>query len=204
MVRAVRRISSLGMAIALIGACADPEQRGAGSTQRAGDTPAIATPPAPPAADDSTLGPDGWGPLRIGMSRAEIVAAAGEDANPNAVGGPEPEVCEQFRPVRAPAGMLVMVQRDRLTRISIAGIARVKSDRGIGIGDPAAAVDSAYGASAITSGHAYQESPAAYITIWSDTAAATARGIRYEIGGDGRVSHIHAGGRSIAFVEGCA
>src|SRR5687768_12819211 len=45
--------------------------------------------------------PDGWGPLRIGMSRTEVVAAAGEDANPDAVGGPDSSSCDEFRPAGA-------------------------------------------------------------------------------------------------------
>ena len=45
---------------------------------------------------------EGWDGLRIGMTRAEVVAAAGEDANPEAVGGPEPEMCDEFRPADAP------------------------------------------------------------------------------------------------------
>ncbi|WP_158332143.1 hypothetical protein [Brevundimonas abyssalis] len=36
------------------------------------------------------------------MTRAEVVAALGEDANPDAVGGPDPESCDQFRPERRP------------------------------------------------------------------------------------------------------
>src|SRR3970040_816280 len=46
-----------------------------------------AAPESPSGAEPTValLTPDGWGPLRIGMSRAEVVAAAGEDANPDAV-----------------------------------------------------------------------------------------------------------------------
>src|SRR5690606_14165403 len=69
-----------------------------GVSEPAADVPAAPLPAAPPAS--STGGPaaspsgartpllteEGWGPIRIGMTRAEVVAAAGEDANPDAVG----------------------------------------------------------------------------------------------------------------------
>src|SRR5690606_9967730 len=57
------------------------------------------------ASRDDVITADGWGPLRIGMTRDEVVAAAGDDANPDAVGGPDPQRCDQFRPARAPAGL---------------------------------------------------------------------------------------------------
>lgn len=165
---------------------------------------------APAAAADSApsgvtaLTADGWGPLRIGMTREAVVAAAGEDANPEAVGGPEPEQCDLFRPTRAPEGMIVMIEQGRLTRITLVDGASVETDRGFGVGDPASAIRAAYGAEATTSPHKYVAAPAEYITTWATAPpAAEPRGIRYEIGADGRVTHVHAGGPSIEYVEGC-
>jgi len=138
------------------------------------------------------------------MTRAEVVAAAGEDAHPELVGGPDPEQCDEFRPLRAPEGMRVMIQRGYLTRISLSRGSEVKTDRGFGIGDSASAIRAAYGAQAEVSPHQYQPAPAEYITIWSNgPSEADPRGIVYEIGRDGRVAHIHAGGPSIQYVEGC-
>jgi hypothetical protein len=146
----------------------------------------------------------GWGALRIGMTRAEVVAAAGEDANPDAVGGADPEQCDQFRPRRAPKGLLVMMEQGRLTRISLSAPATVKTDRGFQVGDSAAAIKTAYGAAAQAGLHKYQDPPAEYITVWTTRPPApAARGIVYEIGGNARVMHIHAGGPSIQYVEGC-
>ena len=154
---------------------------------------------------------DGWGVLRIGMRRDEVVAAAGVDANPNAAGGVDPEQCEQFRPLRAPEGLLVMIVGGRLGRISISRDAPVRTDRGFGVGDSASAIRAAYGSDATITPHEYQDAPAAYITWWSANPpssemdpAPDARGIVYEIGQDGVVSHVHAGGPAIRYVEGCA
>ena len=151
------------------------------------------------------LTPDGWGALRIGMSRTQVVAAAGEDAHPERVGGPEPERCDQFRPTGAPEGMLLMLENDTLTRITIMRESAVRTDRGFGIGDSTSAILAAYGSAARSSLHKYREPPSAYVTAWRvpPGAASPARGIVYEIGDDGRVALIHAGGESITYVEGC-
>lgn len=163
-----------------------------------------ATPTTTPSSD-STLTAEGWGPIRIGMTRAEVVAAAGEDANPAAVGGPEPEACDQFRPEEAPEGMLVMIEQDRLTRISLSAGTSITTDRGFGVGDPAGPIKEAYGDAATVSPHKYVAAPAEYITVWNKppSQGTDARGLVYEIGADGRVAHIHAGGPSIQYVEGC-
>jgi hypothetical protein len=147
---------------------------------------------------------DGWGPLRIGMTQEEVIAAAGADANPEAVGGPDPEQCDEFRPTHAPEGMIVMIERGFLTRISLGAGSTVKTDRGFGVGDTADAIKRAYGTAIVTAPHHYAPAPAEYITIWSTASGEpNARGLVYEIGADGRVMHVRAGGPSIAYAEGC-
>ena len=168
---------------------------------RPDDSAATATPTSPA----NVLTAEGRGPLRIGMTRAEVVAAAGPDANPNAAGGPDPASCDQFRPRSAPQGLLVMIERDTLTRISMSRNLMVRTDAGFAIGDSAAAVLRHYGARAAVTPHKYQAEPARYITVWTRglPPASSARGVVYEIGGDDRIMHIHAGGPSIQYVEGC-
>ena len=165
-----------------------------------------------PAAEPAVLTAEGFGPLRIGMSRAEVVKALGEDSDPEGVGGPDPESCDMFRPLRAPEGMLVMIEEGRLTSISLIEGSKVATDRGLRLGAPAASVRAAYGEALRAEPHKYEEAPAEYLTVWAkdaprrptDAAAPSARGINYEIGGNGLVQAIHAGGPSIQYVEGCA
>jgi hypothetical protein len=146
----------------------------------------------------------GWGALRIGMTRAEVVATVGNDAHPEAVGGPDQEACDEFRPKGAPEGMLVMIEHDRLTRISISEGTNIETEHGFRVGDAAAEIKAAYGGRAVVAPHKYIPAPAEYITLWSSgPSASDPRGIVYEIGPDGRVKHIHAGGPSIQYVEGC-
>ncbi len=178
-----------------------------------GGPPEAAPQPTPPPAATSTtprLTAEGWGPLRIGMTRAEVVAALGDDANPEAVGGPDPASCDEFRPERAPEAMLVMIERDRLTRISLVRPSDVTTDRGHGVGDPGDGIAAAYGADAAREPHKYEPAPAGYITVWSRGGGAgyvedpNARGLVFEVGQDGAVKAIRAGGPSIQYVEGCA
>lgn len=155
---------------------------------------------------------EGYGPLRVGMSLAEVTSALGPDADPEAVGGADPAQCDQFRPARAPEGMLVMMEKGRLTRISLMRGNRTKTDRGVGLGSTANAVLAAYGDAARASPHKYSEPPARYLTVWTkaapasaaQVASADARGIVFEMDGRALVGTIHAGGPSIQYVEGCA
>ena len=174
--------------------------------------PEPASAPAPPAAPGTPvsaadkLTAQSYGPLRIGMTRAEVEAALGPDANPNAVGGPDPDSCDMFRPERAPEGLLVMVENGVLTSIWLSRNTAVETDRALNIGDTAAEVKRVYGAAAEVMAHKYADAPSEYITVWSTTdhQSAAARGLKYEIGQDGRVQSIAGGGPSIQYVEGCA
>ncbi len=165
--------------------------------------------PADDPAPDA-LTPDGWENLRIGMTREEIEAAYGSDANPSAVGGPEPDKCDEFYAEDAPEGLLLMLTDNRLSRITVTSDADVKTDKGIGVGANADAVKTAYGDNAIVTPHKYVEAPAEYITVWNTDRSGesfvqdeSARGLRYVIGRDGTVESIHAGGPAIQLVEGC-
>jgi hypothetical protein len=154
---------------------------------------------------------EGWNSLQIGMTKEEVTAAMGADANPNAVGGPDPEVCDEYRPERAPEGLLVMIEKGKLTRISTVRASTLKTNKGFGIGDTAEAIKTAYGAEAKSTPHKYQAAPAEYIIAWSGGPRTepyvqdeSARGVNYSVGGSGKVEAVHVGGPSIQYVEGCA
>ncbi|WP_375201635.1 hypothetical protein [Hyphococcus sp.] len=166
--------------------------------------------PAPTPASSDALTPDGWKGLRIGMTREEITAAYGPDANPDAVGGPEPESCDEYRPEDAPDGFLLMLVNEKLARIKLMRGAAVKTDAGLGLGASAEEVKEAYDGEAIVTPHKYVEAPAEYITVWKTGQTGpdyvqdeTARGIRYVIDKEGKVQTIQAGGPAIQYVEGC-
>ncbi len=197
----IRRLM-LTSALLALAACGAPDPEPA-------PTPEPAPPvEAPPAADVLTA--QGFGPLRIGMTRAEVESALGGDSSPGSVGGPDPASCDTFHPARAPQGLTVMVEQGVLTSIWLDDGATIKTDRGFGVGDTATAIKAAYGPLAHVSPHKYAAAPAEYVTTWSVGGAAgyvqnpSARGIAYHIGTDGRAEHVAAGGPSIQYVEGCA
>ena len=180
--------------------------------------PATATSaePAPTAAAPSpaitfdVLTSDGIGPLKIGMTKDDVIAAAGDTRTPDAAGIPGGE-CIEFQPQHAPDGLWVMIEAGKLTRITIGEMSTLKTDKGLGLADTADAVKTAYGAEAKASPHKYQDAPAEYVTWWKGGPRSepyvqdeAARGIVYEIDGTGKVGAIHAGGPSIQYVEGCA
>lgn len=187
-------------------ACSPPAEEAA--TPAATETPDVATSPAPAA--ETALTSEGWGPLTIGMTKADVIAAVGDTRSPDAAGIPGSD-CLEFKPLQAPDDFWVMIEGDKLTRITVGDMSGVKDAKGLGLGDTAAKVKEIYGASAIASPHKYQDAPAEYITFWEGGPPAdpyvkdeAARGIVYEIDGTGKVGAIHAGGPSIQYVEGCA
>lgn len=189
----MRRVAML---VAFLAAC---------QSEPAPEAPAVVA-PAVPAQGQATgvLTAEGWQGMIIGMSRDEVVAAMGEDANPEAVNGADPAQCEQFRPANAPEGMLAMLERGRLSRISLSNPAQVETEGGLSVGDSAASVKSHFGSRVSARPHKYVSAPAEYLTVWfGESTGVNARGIVYEIGEDGRVVHVHAGGPSITYVEGC-
>jgi hypothetical protein len=212
----VARLLARFLVVATLTSCRnDPPEASSGSSSRNttdnnldrelpltsdSSTPAIVASQADPA----LLTPDGWGPLRIGMSKAEVVLAAGGDSNPAAVGGPDPERCDEFHPSKAPAGILVMVESGVLTRISVSRNSEIRTPEGLRVGASAARVLEVYGPRARVDPHKYWPDPAKYITAWREAPPETdRRGIRFEVDSAGAVVHMRAGTRSIEYVEGC-
>jgi hypothetical protein len=196
-------------AVALAFAACSPAAEAPAPATPTAETP-VTPPEATPAPAGDSLTANGWGPLRIGMTKAEVIAAVGDTRSPDAAGIPGSD-CLEFQPIRTPDGFWVMLEAEKLSRISIGDMSPVKDSKGLGLGDTAAKVKEVYGASAVASPHKYQDAPAEYITAWEGGPRAepyvqdeAARGIVYEIDGAGKVGAIHAGGPSIQYVEGCA
>jgi len=199
----MRTIALASVAILALAAC-NPSAPATPAPEAA--APAAAPAPAPVPANVLTA--DGFGPLRIGMTKAEVETALGADSNPGAVGGPEPEACDVFHPARAPDGLTVMLEDGRLSRITLMRASTIKAAGGLGLGATAAQVKAAH-ADAVVEPHKYVEG-AEYITVWAGQRPSvayvqdpTARGVRYETDATGAVTMIHAGGPSIQLVESC-
>jgi hypothetical protein len=200
----MRQLLGMTAALALLAGCTDAsEPIEDGSV--ADDTPVESDTGA-----SDVLTSEGWGPLRIGMTRDEVVEAVGGPADPDAMGGPEPELCDEFPPARAPAGLFVMIENGVLASISLGEGSTIETPEGLSVGDSAEAVRTAYGDRLEVYPHHYLGLPAEYLTVWTTgdipengNPDENARGIRYETDVDGIVELIHAGGPSIQYVEGC-
>jgi hypothetical protein len=159
-----------------------------------------AAPAAAPAQSPAwRLTPDGYGPVRIGMTRDQVSAAlsirlegeAVEDAN----------VCIEMGAAEGHPDLFFMFENGRLSRISLGERSRITTPRGIGIGATAAEVRRAYGRGLRAETHEYIGRPGEYLTFWTRVGA---KGVRFETGADRRVRVIHAGNGSIQYIEGCA
>ena len=153
--------------------------------------------------------PDGFGVLRIGMTRAEIDAALGSTPIEDEWASDE---CEYYSPLNAPDDLLVMVENGVLTRITVMGELPVRTADGVGLGEPIEPLKARYQTNGSWTPHVYVEPPAGYLTLWADGIrrdnqfydAEGARGLVLEADIDGKVAYIHAGTPSIQYVEGCS
>ena len=142
--------------------------------------------------------PDGLGPVRIGMTQAEVARALRTKLVGEAID--DENVCvEKASP--ALRGVYFMFEERKLSRISVAAPSRATTPRGIAIGATAAQVRRAYPKGLQAEPHEYLELPAEYLTFWT---VKDKRGVRFVTDLKRRVQTIHAGGPSIQYVEGCA
>ena len=142
---------------------------------------------------------DGWGPVKIGMSRAQVekalhVKLKGEPLDDEAS-------CIELVPKGPDRGLWFLFEGYKLRRISIAAPSKVVTPRGIGIGTGADAVRRAYGRKLQAEPHHYEDLPSEYLTFWTVPGK---RGVRFETNSKREVQTIHAGTDAIQLIEGCA
>ncbi|MBB4660327.1 hypothetical protein [Parvularcula dongshanensis] len=167
----------------------------------------LACAPAEEGSAAAVLTPGGFGPLTIGMPATEVALAVG--GPPGTMRRDVSASCEAYHPEGLPEGMSVMIENQRLTRITLTAPSAVETEDGFKVGDDGDAVEAALPDAAVTP-HKYEAAPSRYVTIWAsgDTEAPyvtdeDGRGIRYVVDGSGKVAAIDAGGPSIQLVEGC-
>ncbi|KPF77570.1 hypothetical protein IP78_12745 [Brevundimonas sp. AAP58] len=165
-----------------------------------------AAPAATVTAEANVLTPEGLGPLRIGMMVPQLATVwGGLRVQPTDV-----MACQIVEFADAPPGVKAFLNGGEVRHIILDRFSTLKTDRGFGPGDDGAAIKADYGAAATVAPAKYDPPPAEEIMVWSngDTSGAyiedlTARGTRYNVGGDGKVATVMAGGPTIQLVEGC-
>jgi hypothetical protein len=145
------------------------------------------------------LTPDGWGPIRIGMSEAQAIEAG--KLQPPDDGPPLEGHFDCHDLLSETPNVWVMIREGNVARVSVYGEGEVVTDRGFGVGAREADILAAYGQDVEVREHAYDGEPAHYLTIWTDPQV---RGVRYETDTVGKVTAIHVGDESIQLIEGCA
>ena len=149
---------------------------------------------------DWKLTPAGWGPVRIGMTRAQTEKALAVQLEGEAFDN-EGSCTELYSGNEKLAGLYFMFQNGKLTRISAIAPSSIKTPRGLGIGATDEEVRKAYGNKMQAQPHYYDGEPAEYLTYWLKPKV---RGVRFETDVQRKVQTIHAGNDSIELVEGCA
>lgn len=164
---------------------------------------AIATPAAAESAWVATS--YGAGPLKIGMTAAQVEAALGKPLNLTADGRKEIETCGNVAIPDQP-GASMMFENGRLSSIAFTAPSAVKTARGIGIGATIKQVTTAYpGVTSDLSDYAGDGDPQRMLTFWAEPQK---YGIRFltntsQPGSIQKVDLYRVGTKSIAYMEGC-
>jgi len=146
------------------------------------------------------LTPSGLGPVRIGMSRAQVAKALDTELEGEAFDN-EGSCIELFPDREELKGTYFMFLEGKLSRISVSEPSHLVTPRGIGVGATAEEVRKAYGDKLQAEPNHYLDLPAEYLTFWLKPES---RGVRFETNTDQKVEIIHAGNDSIQLIEGCA
>lgn len=105
--------------------------------------------------------------------------------------------CYEFR-VDGPRPFYFLTENGRVGRVSVTEPG-LRTAKGVGVGDTVDAVRQAYGARLVKQPAPYDDAPAHDLVLWTSPG----HGLRFEIGQDGKVILIHAGGPAIQYIEGC-
>jgi hypothetical protein len=186
-------------------ACACTTEKNAGSST---DSTASAEPASPPAADSAatsdttpassawTVTPSGIGPIRVGMSAADLQRVAGDITLPA-----NDAECAYVRPPAAPAGVVVMLARGQVARVDIDS-AGVQSDAGVAVGDSTSRVSQAYAGRVTVTPHKYLQS-GQYLTVRSPSPQDSTLRIVFEAD-SGHVKRFRSGRiPEVEWVERC-
>lgn len=146
------------------------------------------------------LTPAGWGPARIGMTRAQVSKALKVELEGDAFDN-EGSCVELYSERQPFAGLFFMFEKGKLTRISASEPSAVTTPRGIHAGSTAEDVRKLYDDGLVVEPHKYEDPPAEYLTYWLRPDRS---GVRFETDMYGKVETIQAGTASIQYVEGCA
>jgi len=144
------------------------------------------------------LTPDGLGPVKIGMTQAQVAKALGGTLTGDAI--ESDDICVEKDSSKLP-GVGFMFEEKKLVRISLVPDSKIATLRGVRAGATAAKIRRAYPKGLLSEPNAYLERPAEYLTFWTVRGK---KGVRFETDEKRQVYVIHAGTAAIQYIEGCA
>ena len=147
------------------------------------------------AAPEWTVRPDGAGPLKVGMDFDTVNRVLGDHLVRTPAALQPTQGCFYVSPAAEPRVGLMFVD-DVLKRVDVSEVG-VRSDRGVGVGDPVDKVSSAYGQAVRTSPQAYDDRER-FLTVQNGQYA-----IRFATR-QGTVAGFYAGAwEQVQYDEGC-
>lgn len=179
-------------------ACIACERR----TETPTDSVAVAPAPGPNGSDSAstqwTADLSGVGPVRAGMTIAQLSAAAGETLRPKYEFN---ETCDYVTPKFLPKGVTIMILEDSVGRVDV-NEKGVLTKEGAGVGDSESRVLQLYGARARVEPHHYTGPEGHYVIV--QQPGDTLHRIIFETDG-ARVLEYRVGRRpAVDYVEGCS
>ena len=187
---------ALSLGLIVLAACSPP-------SQPAASTATSAAPETTIPASVEPVTPEGYRGVRIGMTLRQAETVLGQAIQPDG-NDEDSEACVTFHigegDPRTEASF--MAENGHVTRVSFYGPAPPsRTPEGVGVGSSDAQVRAAYAGRVIEQPAKYDDPPAHDLIVWTTPQTA---GYRFEVGQDGKVNALHAGGPSILYVEGCA
>jgi hypothetical protein len=190
----MRIIQPLSLATALL-ACAPAARDATDTAAVVADSPRDSSAARDSAPTQWVVRPDGIGPLRVGVTLAEVTRALGE---PLSVANEE---CDHVNPTKTPEGVLLMVIEDTLVRVQIDS-AGIRTVEGAQVGDSESRILELYGAQARIEPHKYTYPDGRYVVV--TPPGDTVHRIIFETF-KGRVTKYRSGRLpAVQYVEGCS
>lgn len=204
MTRAVHilRARALPAVALLLFACApSSDDRRGDTTQPAATPPAAAETPtpveSPPASKARTITPEGFGPLRIGMTVAEAREATGK---PIGVDDPGAD-CKQMPLDQGSRAVVLMFVNGKLARLDV-NDKSVSTDKGARVGDSESRISELYGSQVTVKPHKYSNGH--YLVVTPSGAGESGNRLVFETDGQMVTNYRTGSVPQVEWVEGCS
>jgi hypothetical protein len=196
-------LAAITLAVTTLG-CTSRADRAADTAADSGASPETARASAPAVGEDPAVPtawvvrPDGIGPVRTGMTLAELSSVLGEQVR---AAYADFEGCDYVRASRFPGGLALMVLNDTVARVDVDGDS-IRTAEGARVGDSEERILTLYKGRVEVQPHKYTGPTGHYLVV--SVPGDSLHRIIFETDGT-RVTEYRAGRLpAVEFVEGCA